>query len=63
MLATDKQYDTVEIGRFTPKMVPEDELSAGEVGYFVSNIKTLGDVRVGDTLAWSGIGRAPATTR
>jgi GTP-binding protein LepA len=50
MLGTDKIYEAVEIGRFSPKMVECDELGAGEVGYLVSNIKSLGDVRIGDTL-------------
>jgi GTP-binding protein LepA len=50
MLGTDKTYEAVEIGRFSPKMVECDELRAGEVGYLVSNIKSLGDVRIGDTL-------------
>jgi GTP-binding protein LepA len=50
MLGTDKVFETVELGVYAPKMVPRDELSAGEVGYFVSNIKQLGDVRIGDTV-------------
>ena len=50
MLGTGTDYEAVEIGRFSPKMVKSEELSAGEVGYLVSNIKRLGDVRVGDTL-------------
>ncbi|MEW6073090.1 MAG: translation elongation factor 4 [Planctomycetota bacterium] len=50
MLNTDKVHDAVEIGRFTPAMVPCDSLGAGEVGYFISNIKRLGDVRIGDTM-------------
>jgi len=50
MLGTERDYEAVEIGRFSPKMVKCDELQAGEVGYLVSNIKRLGDVRVGDTL-------------
>ncbi len=50
MIGTDKVYDAIEIGRFNPKMVRTKELGAGEVGYFISNIKQLGDVRVGDTV-------------
>jgi len=50
MLGTDKVYEAVEIGRFEPKMKPSGELRAGEVGYLISNIKRLGDVRVGDTV-------------
>jgi len=50
MLGTGKVYEAVEIGRFSPKMTKCDELHAGEVGYLVSNIKSLGDVRIGDTL-------------
>ena len=50
MLGTDKVYEAVEIGRFTPQMTRSGALGPGEVGYFVSNIKQLGDVRIGDTM-------------
>jgi GTP-binding protein LepA len=50
MPGTDKVYDGIEIGRFEPKMRRTGALGAGEVGYFISNIKALGDVRVGDTM-------------
>ncbi len=50
MVGTGKVYEAVEIGRFAPVMTPSEELGAGEVGYLVSNIKRLGDVRVGDTI-------------
>ncbi len=50
MMGTEKVYETVELGRFSPKMVRDETLVAGEVGYFVSNIKRLGDVRIGDTM-------------
>tara|TARA_R110002126_G_scaffold75749_3_gene189005 strand:+ start:18193 stop:19992 length:1800 start_codon:yes stop_codon:yes gene_type:complete len=51
MLGADRVFDALEVGRFEPKMKPAPELKAGEVGYFVSNIKELGSVRVGDTMA------------
>jgi GTP-binding protein LepA len=50
MLGTDTVYEAVEIGRFTPTMKRTGELGPGEVGYFISNIKQLGDVRIGDTM-------------
>jgi len=50
MLGTGKVYEAIEIGKFSPNMTKCDELRAGEVGYLVSNIKSLGDVRIGDTL-------------
>jgi GTP-binding protein LepA len=50
MLGTDKVYEAIEIGRFTPEMKRCGELGPGEVGYFISNIKQLGDVRIGDTM-------------
>jgi len=50
MMGTGKVYEAIEIGRFTPKMTKTGELGAGEVGYFISNIKKLGDVRIGDTM-------------
>jgi GTP-binding protein LepA len=50
MLGTDKVFEAIEIGRFTPSMKRTGELGPGEVGYFISNIKQLGDVRIGDTI-------------
>ena len=50
MKGTGKVFEAVEIGRFAPKMARSGELAAGEVGYFISNIKRLGDVRVDDTM-------------
>mgnify|MGYP002630040357 FL=1 len=50
LMGTDKVFEAVEIGRFSPKMVRINVLHAGEVGYFISNIKSLGDVRIGDTM-------------
>ena len=38
------------LGRFRPREVPCDELSAGQVGYVTANIKRLSDVRIGDTI-------------
>ena len=50
MLGTDKVYEAIDIGRFTPSMKRSGALGPGEVGYFISNIKQLGDVRIGDTM-------------
>jgi len=50
MLGTDKVYEAIELGRFSPSMKRTGELGPGEVGYFISNIKQLGDVRIGDTM-------------
>jgi len=51
MLGNNKVYEAIEIGRFHPEMQRCGELGPGEVGYFISNIKTLGDVRIGDTMS------------
>src|SRR5205823_7193191 len=39
-----------DLGQFRPAMTPCDALSAGQVGYLVAQIKTLGDVHIGDTV-------------
>ena len=46
-----------EVGRFSPKMVPADELGPGSVGYIVTNIRDVHDVKIGDTLTFA---EAPA---
>jgi GTP-binding protein LepA len=50
MPGTGSKYEVLEIGHLSPQMVPCEQLAAGEVGYVISNIKSLGDVVVGDSI-------------
>ena len=50
MMGTGGVYDAIEIGQFLPDMKRTKQLGAGQVGYFISNIKALGLVRIGDTM-------------
>ncbi len=43
-------HDVIEIGQFTPRRVGREQLSAGQVGYIICNIKSLGNVHIGDTV-------------
>lgn len=47
---TEKEYDANEVGVLKLDMVPTKELSAGNVGYIISGIKTSKEVKVGDTI-------------
>lgn len=50
MFVSDKVFEVTEVGVFSPKLVPVDELAAGDVGYIAASIKTVKDVHVGDTI-------------
>ncbi|MBD7906874.1 elongation factor 4 [Sporosarcina sp. Sa3CUA8] len=50
MMATGKEFEVVDLGVFTPKISPREELTVGDVGYLSAAIKTVGDTRVGDTI-------------
>jgi GTP-binding protein LepA len=47
---TEGEYKVEETGIFILKLSPSDELAAGDVGYIIAGIKTIEDVRVGDTI-------------
>ncbi|MDR0872362.1 MAG: translation elongation factor 4 [Prevotellaceae bacterium] len=49
-IATGKEYEADEIGILRLDMSPQKELSAGNVGYIISGIKTSKEVKVGDTI-------------
>jgi GTP-binding protein LepA len=49
-MATDTQADIDDIGLFSPQMMPTDQLAAGEVGYLITGLKDVTQLRVGDTL-------------
>lgn len=50
MMKTNRSFRVEEVGVFKPKMVVKDSLSTGEVGYCIANIKSIRDVKVGDTV-------------
>ncbi len=50
MMAAGHKYEVAETGTFKPEMIPADELSAGETGYLVCNIRELETVKIGDTV-------------
>lgn len=50
MPGTGTSYEVLELGTMTPRMQPCESLSAGQVGYVISNIKRLEDVVIGDTI-------------
>ncbi|HTX57378.1 MAG TPA: translation elongation factor 4 [Candidatus Acidoferrales bacterium] len=49
-MAHQRVYECTEVGIFTPQMRPIERLRLGSVGYVIANIKSLGDIDVGDTL-------------
>ena len=49
-VSTGKEYHADEVGVLKLDMSPRNELSAGNVGYIISGIKTSREVRVGDTI-------------
>lgn len=50
MMATQKQFEVLEVGVFTPQERAVDSLRPGEVGYIIANIKITSDVKIGDTI-------------
>jgi GTP-binding protein LepA len=50
IMSNSKTFEVESMGVMTPKPVALAELSAGEVGFFVANIKNVADTKVGDTI-------------
>ena len=50
MMATGAEYDVVDLDICTPHEVPVKELSTGDVGIISASIKSISDVKVGDTI-------------
>ena len=49
-MASDAEYEVLECGVRTPKEVKKDSLECGEGGWLCASIKSIQDVRVGDTI-------------
>ena len=50
LMRTDQDAEIEELGYFGPEMKPTDRLETGEVGYIITGVKDVAQVRVGDTI-------------
>ncbi|HLS29098.1 MAG TPA: translation elongation factor 4 [Opitutales bacterium] len=50
LMSDDHKLETKEVGIFTPEMTAAEELVAGDVGYIVTNIRSVSEIKTGDTL-------------
>jgi GTP-binding protein LepA len=50
LMRTSNHYEIKEVGIFTPKPLAQPKLEAGHVGYFIANIKSTNEIKIGDTL-------------
>ena len=53
MISTNTEYEVVELGKHNPYETKVNSLSAGEVGYLCASIKSVSDIKVGDTITLS----------
>jgi len=50
LMSNNARYEIKEVGVFTPKMLMQEQLNPGDVGYFIANIKSTADIKIGDTI-------------
>jgi len=50
MMATGSIFEVAQVGIFSPKIEPVNELSSGEVGYIIAGLKRVTDTKIGDTI-------------
>ncbi len=53
LMSENRNYEVKEAGIFIPKTSAVPRLGAGSVGYFIANIKSTGEIKIGDTLTGS----------
>ncbi|MBP6042402.1 translation elongation factor 4, partial [Candidatus Saccharibacteria bacterium] len=53
MIATEAEGEALELGALVPKEKKLDKLERGQIGYVVTNLKSVAEARVGDTLTLS----------
>ena len=58
LMSDGRRTQIKEVGRFSPEMVPVPALEEGEVGYVVTGIRDVADVKIGDTIT---LASSPAT--
>jgi len=52
-MSDGRKMQVKEVGKFSPAMNKQDELKAGDVGYVVTNLRDVADLKLGDTITHS----------
>src|SRR4026209_1841323 len=66
LMSNNARFEIKDVGVFTPKMLAQEKLNPGDVGYFIANIKATADMKIGDTITdqrHPEIGRASCRER
>ncbi|MFP4070248.1 MAG: translation elongation factor 4 [Verrucomicrobiota bacterium] len=50
MMSDQRKMQVKEVGKFSPAMTPQDVLNPGDVGYIVTNIRDVAEIKLGDTI-------------
>ena len=53
MMSEGRKSQVKEVGRFSPAMTKQDSLNPGDVGYIVTNIRDVAEIKLGDTITHS----------
>lgn len=54
LMSNQRTFEVEQVGVLTPKFQPVDQLSVGEVGFVIANIKQVADTKIGDTMTAAG---------
>ncbi|MDB4978015.1 MAG: GTP-binding protein LepA, partial [Candidatus Peribacteria bacterium] len=58
LLGTQTEFEVLDVGFFAPKYISDPSLNEGEIGYIVTGLKDVRQVRVGDTIASSATAKS-----
>ncbi|OGK49647.1 hypothetical protein A3A55_02665 [Candidatus Roizmanbacteria bacterium RIFCSPLOWO2_01_FULL_40_14] len=56
LVIAQRSFESLEVGTFSPDLKSKDSLQSGEIGYIITNLKDIHDVRVGDTVSDQKLG-------
>ena len=59
MMAEKKEAEILEVGYFSPELIKSEKLKAGQIGYLVTGLKDVNQVKVGDTVIKRGVKGQP----
>jgi len=63
LMVGNKEAHVIEVGKFSPQLAKKDKLSAGDIGYIATGLKSVEQCRVGDTITLAGNHKSQITSK